>query len=231
MYHRFWFFKTWIFETKDIQTFNLWLENDTNSFLSVEYLTETKFKYSSTCESLPMFSIHQNVPGLHYSSSTTSLLHWSTRELSSFFGPESTHDRTSKTLPRIAENWHESGWWRSQLKLRFSILDDNEVAYFDNNAPANAVQESIDSSFMTADSFGTALDVWPQMRIGLLTVSYNCLRSLCGKGTQLSGLFSLWQCFDKECPDIRCECPSPLSHSPPSRKKTISSWRKSSSAL
>ena len=107
MYHRFWFFnlKTWIFETKDIQTFNLWLENDTNSFLSVEYLTETKFKYSSTCESLPMFSIHQNVPCLHYSSSTTSLLHWSTKEPSPFFGPESTHSRTSKTLPRIAENW------------------------------------------------------------------------------------------------------------------------------
>ena len=106
MYHRFWFFnwKTWIFETKDIQTFNLWLENDTNSFLSVEYLTETKFKYSSTCESLPMFSIHQNVPCLHYSSSTTSLLHWSTKEPSSSFGPESTHYRTSKTLPRIPEN-------------------------------------------------------------------------------------------------------------------------------
>ena len=107
MYHLFWFFnsKTWIFEIKDIQTFNLWLENDTNSFLSVEYLTETKFKYSSTCESLPMFSIHQNVPCLHYSSSTTSLLHWSTKEPSSSFGPESTHYRTSKTLPRIAENW------------------------------------------------------------------------------------------------------------------------------
>ena len=71
------------------------------------------------------------------------------------------------------------------------MLDDDEGAYFDNYAPANAVQESIDSSFMTADSFGSALDVWPQMRIGLLTVSYNCLRSLCGKGTQLSGLFCL----------------------------------------
>ena len=106
MYHRFWFFnlKTWIFETKDIQTFNLWLENDTNSFLSVEYLTETKFKYSSTCESLPMFSIHQNVPSLHYSSSTTSLLHWSTREPSPFFVPQSFHCGASKTLPRIAEN-------------------------------------------------------------------------------------------------------------------------------
>ena len=104
--HRFWFFnlKTWIFETKDIQTFNLWLENDTNSFLSVEYLTETKFKYSSTCESMPMFFIHQNVPSLHYSSSTTSLLHWSTREPSPFFVPESFHCRASKTLPRIAEN-------------------------------------------------------------------------------------------------------------------------------
>ena len=58
-----------------------------------------------------------------------------------------------------------------------------------------------------------------------------CKRSLCGEGTQLSGLFCLWQCFDKECPEIRCECPSPLSNSPPSHKKTISSWRKSSSAF
>ena len=116
MYHRFWFFnlKTWIFETKDIQTFNLWLENDTNSFLSVEYLTETKFKCSSTCESLPMFSIHQNVPCLHYSSSTTSLLHWSTKEPSSSFGPESTHYRTSKYNLVL-------------LRIKMSLADEEEV--------------------------------------------------------------------------------------------------------
>ena len=149
---------------------------------------------------------------------------------------KSPHPFSDLSLPTIGPQKHylvllRIGWWRSQLKLRFSILDDDEGAYFENNAPANAVQGSIDSSFMTADSFESALDVWPQMRIGLLTVSYNCLRSLCGKGTQLSGLFCLWQCFDKECPDIRWECPSPLSNSPPSHKKTISSWRKSSSAL
>ena len=106
--------KRWIFETEDIQTFSLWLQNDMNSFPSVEYF-RTKFKYSATWESLPMFSINQNLPRLHYSSSTTSQ-----QKSLQYFDKECPEIECEKTRPPHSSLSHKKNitkCWKSSSAL------------------------------------------------------------------------------------------------------------------